>query len=96
MGGPQVFGRGRSSTVAHAAPHRAHVSLNNNNEPQHLLTVPVIAHLHDKRNTERTALAVIQARICLRAVVRERERGDLVDSHGRWKRPCLQTAHMTM
>ena len=23
---------------------------------------------------------------------REREREDLVDSHGRWKRPCLQTA----
>jgi hypothetical protein len=21
-------------------------------------------------------------------------RVDLVDSHGRWKRPCLQTAHM--
>jgi hypothetical protein len=23
-------------------------------------------------------------------------RVDLVDSHGRWKRPCLQTAHSTM
>ena len=23
-------------------------------------------------------------------------RVDLVDSHGRWKRPCLQTAHMTI
>jgi hypothetical protein len=23
-------------------------------------------------------------------------RGDLVGSHGRWKRPCLQTAHMTI
>ena len=23
-------------------------------------------------------------------------REDLVDSHGRWKRPCLQTAHMTI
>jgi hypothetical protein len=26
----------------------------------------------------------------------ERERVDLVGSHGRWKRPCLQTAHMTI
>ena len=26
----------------------------------------------------------------------ERERGELVDLHGRWKRPCLQTAHMTI
>jgi fructose 1,6-bisphosphatase len=26
---------------------------------------------------------------------RERERVDLVGSHGRWKRPCLQTAHIT-
>jgi hypothetical protein len=26
---------------------------------------------------------------------RERERVGLVGSHGRWKRPCLQTAHMT-
>jgi hypothetical protein len=25
-----------------------------------------------------------------------RERVELVDTHGRWKRPCLQTAHMTM
>jgi hypothetical protein len=23
-------------------------------------------------------------------------RGDLVGSHGRWKRPCLETAHMTI
>jgi hypothetical protein len=23
-------------------------------------------------------------------------RVDLVGSHGRWKRPCLQTAHMTL
>jgi hypothetical protein len=23
-------------------------------------------------------------------------REDLVGSHGRWKRPCLQTAHMTI
>jgi hypothetical protein len=23
-------------------------------------------------------------------------RGDLVGSHGRWKRPCLHTAHMTI
>jgi hypothetical protein len=27
---------------------------------------------------------------------RERERVELVGSHGRWKRPCLQTAHMTL
>ena len=26
----------------------------------------------------------------------ERARADLVGSHGRWKRPCLQTAHMTI
>ena len=26
----------------------------------------------------------------------ERERVHLVGSHGRWKRPCLQTAHMTI
>jgi hypothetical protein len=25
-----------------------------------------------------------------------RERVELVGSHGRWKRPCLQTAHMTI
>jgi DNA helicase MCM9 len=24
------------------------------------------------------------------------ERVDLVGSHGRWERPCLQTAHMTL
>jgi hypothetical protein len=27
---------------------------------------------------------------------REREREQLVDSHGRWKGPCLRTAHMTI
>jgi hypothetical protein len=27
---------------------------------------------------------------------REGEREDLVDSHRRWKRPCLQTAHMAI
>jgi predicted nucleic acid-binding Zn-ribbon protein len=27
---------------------------------------------------------------------REREREELVGSNGRWKRPCLQTAHMTI
>ena len=27
---------------------------------------------------------------------REKEREDLVGSQGRWKRPCLQPAHMTL
>jgi hypothetical protein len=27
---------------------------------------------------------------------REREREELVCSHGRWKHPCLQTAHMSI
>jgi hypothetical protein len=31
-----------------------------------------------------------------RARERERGGGGLVGSHGRWKRPCLQTAHMTI
>ena len=31
------------------------------------------------------------AQVCARGRERERERGDLVGSHGRWKRPCLQT-----
>jgi hypothetical protein len=37
----------------------------------------------------------VRAALCLHCE-RERERVDLVGSHGRWKRPCLQTAHMTI
>jgi hypothetical protein len=34
---------------------------------------------------------------CLQVRVNPHERrNDLVGSHGRWKRPCLQTAHMTI
>jgi hypothetical protein len=39
--------------------------------------------------------AASEARADAAAQVRE-EREDLVGSHGRWKCPCLQTAHMTI
>jgi hypothetical protein len=58
----QVYAQGVTLNVADVAAHSAHVSMGDGNV--HLLTVPIIAHLHDKQNLEHTALAVIQVRIC--------------------------------
>jgi putative methionine-R-sulfoxide reductase with GAF domain len=58
----QVYAQGVTLNVANVAAHSAHVSTSDGN--MHLLTVPIIAQMHDSQNLEHTALALIQVRIC--------------------------------
>jgi hypothetical protein len=57
------------------------------------------AHFRDDSTLYRFARDEVRTQFLERERERERERGERVDllgSHGRWTRPCLQTAHMAI
>ena len=47
--------------------------------------------LRDEEFAHKENVAVLQRQVCVWGEERERERVDLLGSHGRWKRPCIQT-----
>ena len=77
------------ATAAAAAPAGAHVLEVQREQLEQLVEV-------FRQRVEHAEAVTADARAWPAVVHEERGREDLVGSHGRWKHPCLQPAHMTI